>query len=70
MNLVTSYWLWTIKNILVSVIRKKIDGVNHTKYDDTSDLGLKEGWALFERSAPTRIQKSGMEYLIDLFKAS
>ena len=37
MNLVTSYWLWTIKNILVSVIRKKIDGVNHTKYDDTSD---------------------------------
>ena len=50
-------------------IREKMSNEVLEKFDNPSDFVPVEGWALFDRPVPTRLNPGARAYLVDLFKA-
>ena len=61
-------WIFDFVNSKISAIGAKIEGEICQTYDATAPVIPNEGWALFERPPPGRLDKLARDFLVDIFE--
>ena len=67
-GLLCSYFILSNYLYFTSVIREKLEGEKINRFPASSSLVPTEGWALFQRVAPGRLEARARDFLVSLFE--